>query len=204
MGYSPYYQAIPVESELFRRLQVDRKLECVLFHLYPRGARPLDLLQDGQEELEEDVDFLAERSKLFRSREEVEQTLADLIHLVDRACLDAYPGLMGRVVFIEKTLDQIEDRLKERVEPDRLAQAVKPGDWLFSCDSQFSPYKPGGFGGFGIVSPARVRTVSAILENVEPGSIFDSEAEDYLIEDLQSLKTLYREAAELGEAILVD
>jgi hypothetical protein len=205
MGYSPFYQAIPEESELYRRLQVDRKLECVLRHLYPQGSRPFYLRETGEEELERTVDFIAERSKLFLSWEEVEATLAVLSDLIDRACQDAYPGLIDRVVFIEKTLDRIEDRLQQRVDPGLLVQAVKPGGWLFSCDLQFSSYEPGlGYDRLGVVSSTRVRIVSAILEHIEPGAIFDAHVEDHLVEDLQNLKTLYREAAELGEAVLVD
>jgi hypothetical protein len=204
MGYSPFYQAIPEESELFRRLQVDPKLECVLSHLYPQGSRPLDLWETGRE-VEEVVGYIAEGSDLFRSREEAEQTLADLDNLIARACLDAYPGLVDRVAFIEKTLDQIEDRLRERVDPVLLAGAVEHGHWLFSSDTHFVAYElRRGYDGFGIVSPARVSAVAAILDHIEPGSIFDPETEDHLIEDLQSLKTLYQEAAKLGEAILVN
>ena len=110
---------------------------------------------------------------------------------------------MDRVAFVEKTSNQIEDRLKERLNPDILARVVPLDGWVFGSDSCFTTWEPGlGTNRFSVVSSSRVQLVSGLLDDVEAGSLFD-EDEDHLLGDFQGLKDLYREAASRGEAILI-
>ena len=203
MGYSPFYQAVPEGSELFRSLRTDRKMEALLCYLFPHGGHPLDIRED--QDLIDDpemLDHLVKRSRHFESRAEAEETLEVLSGIIDRTC-QAHPGLIDRVAFIEKTLDLIEGRIKKRVDPDLLARTVQPEGWLFSSDSYFAdPASHFDFNVFGIVSPSRVNAVSKILEGFEPDSLFD-EDEDHLRDDLQSLKHLYQKASRRGEAIII-
>jgi len=205
MGYCPFYQAIPERCELFQRLRADRKLECVLSHFYAQGSRPFDLMECGEEG--DVVGWIAERSGLFHSRGEVEEVLADLINLIDRACRDADPGLMDRVVFIEKTLDQIEDRAyKHVIDHDRFRHIAVPRP-LFSGDSYFiHHWDTGGMGfdPFMIVTRFKIQVVAEILPHLEPEHLFDADEEGHLVEDYRNLRDLYHRVAELGEVILVN
>jgi hypothetical protein len=203
MGYSPFYQAIPEASDLYRGLEADPRMAQLLAYLFPYGSRPLDLWEDG--ELLNDpeaLDHFVKWHPLFASRADAEATLHSLSQLIDRTS-ESYPGLIDRVAFVEKSLDQIEDRLRSRVEPALLGRALKSDGWLFSSED-LSPSETLQTlsQSFGIVSRSRVELVASVLDEIDGDSLFDQD-EDHLLDDLKSLKELYRIASELGEAILI-
>ncbi len=203
MGFSLYYQAIPEGSGLFRLLAEDRGAELVLCSVFHNGGRPLDLRENDDFDDPDLLDPLVGDSEYFGTLAEAEQTMAALMEEIDRTCL-AHPGLMNRVMFVEKTSDLIERRLKERIDPGLLAREVTEGGWLFSSDSSFS----NGEIVFSdlrldVVTSPKIKRVSDLLERVESGSIFDEVREDHLLDDFRGLKELYREAADRGEAILI-
>jgi len=191
MGYAPYYQAIPEQSELFRGLQTDNQLAQLLANFFTLGSRPFDLDETGQEEL----DNVLHSQTFFRSQEDAISALERLRKGIEHANLLS-PGLIERSCYIEKTQDEIEKRLVEELRRRVAANPqTRPETWI-SGERLFA-------GEFRLVSAPLVSIAASLLQDIEPDLLFDRSGEDYLHDDYRHWRDLYLRAADRGEAILI-
>lgn len=199
MGYCPFYQALPDESDLARLLRTDRQSLALMTALFPNGSRPFDLWEVGEGEIGDTLDWLSEEDDVFASREEAERTLDHLRAEMERAT-SRHPGLVDRMAYLEKTQDDIEERLVQR-----FGEESRPF-WrdVIGGERPFAPEMVGeGLGQLWIVTPATVVEAARLLREIEPVSLFGDEDEDYILEDFRDWRALFLEAAERGEAVLV-
>jgi hypothetical protein len=197
MGYAPYYQAIPEQSDLFRQLQVDGKLVRLLECLFELGARPLDLDEAGQEDLDDTLEYLAfrESDTVFRSLEDAKQTLLKLRAGIEQANRLS-PGLIERRAFIEKVQDKIEERLALELQRRGTTDAADLARSLISGERHLA-------GRFWLVSAGLVSQAASLFRGIEPDTLFDRVAEDCLYDDYRDWRDLYLHAADRGEAIII-
>ncbi len=200
MGYCPYYQAIPEDSELFARLRTDERMALVLDHFFPRGGRPLDLDEEPKrDENDEILDAIAEAAaERFSSRDEVAEVF-DALHALIAQAERAHPGLLGRTEFLNKTQDSIGERLAERLTTLGQADAQATVDRIICGGESFAR----GFEAR--LNPAEtVARIAEILLPIEAESLWNDEDElDDLGLDYGKLRNLYLAAAVKGEAVLV-
>ncbi|MHB1555867.1 MAG: hypothetical protein ACYC61_00165 [Isosphaeraceae bacterium] len=200
MGYCPYYQAIPEDSELFARLRTDERMALVLDQFFPRGSRPLDLDEDEKRyENDEILDAIAQADgELFSSRDEVAEVF-DALHALIAQAERAHPGLLGRTAFLDKTQDTIGASLVERLSAGGHADAREMADRIICGGERFAR----GFEAR--LNPAEtVARIAEILLSIEAESLWNDEDElDDLGLDYGKLRNLYLAAAVKGEAVLV-
>jgi hypothetical protein len=198
MGYCPFYQALPEASDLCRILESDLKARTLLMWLFNYGSRPFDMRELEENELTSILDDAAEEDEVFDSRGDVDITFVKLRDEIERAD-SAHPGLIDRTAFLNKSQDEIGERLTARLEEagisdaKRLVRSLLFGEYPFAARTD--PLQ--------IVSPETVKRGMLTLREIEPDMLFGGPDEDYIAEDYRQWRELYVQAGERGEAVLM-
>src|SRR5579871_2011500 len=202
-----FCQACPEDSTLFTRLKTDARMYRLYVHLLPYGRGPFWASELDPDELAVILDDLArspQGEQVFANTMEVKRTLDALQREIKEACT-RYPGLENRACFLDKTYEEIYERLSEYFESNHQTEALILLAVLFDGDqTAMRPLElPEAFGDIGVVTAAEVKNVASILTSLPPEVLFDPVEEDWLAEDYGSLRTVYLDAALRDEAIVV-
>jgi hypothetical protein len=201
MSFYTYYQAIPERSRLLERLRGEGRFCCLYTGLIPYGPGPFHLDELDPSELDDILNDFA-GGELFGTREEVDGCLGDITAELSEAAT-VYPGLGGRVAYIEKQHREIEEPLAQELrcrgsEADvkLMTELLYGGDAL--APAFFDRYR----------SQLRLIPASTVAEGAKrlAGVELSEEAHDisdYACEQFREWKSLIIEAARLGEAIIV-
>jgi hypothetical protein len=205
MGHCPYYQAIPEQSTLFRRLRDDHRLAALVDQVFALGGLPF--VPDGSDAVRAAVqealdDLTADRPDLFGSRGDAEATLDLFREELSRAEAES-PGLTFRTAFLGKNLHEIEERLVRALEDRGVAEAAARVGSLLRGVEEFAPGLYAN--GLSLVPASLAREGAALLRDLDLKAIIteDDDAFDWLAEDYPRWRDLYLQAAALVEAILV-
>ncbi len=223
MGYRPYYQAIPESSDLYRLMQTDQPAAKLMALFADKGSRPLDLLEGGEDEVDDLLEFAIEDDEVFASREDAEAAFQRLKEAIDRT-VKAHRGLMDRCALLNKSQDELERLLvlhcsglgdEESVE---FLPALFGGSRPFA-GPLFDPNEPdldedsapeiAQFSPFWLVPSEDVKRGAGLLEPIafsELASADESMSDatvEWLEDDYPRWRSLYLHAASRGEAIMV-
>lgn len=199
MGFATYYQAIPVESDLYHLLQEDRAVELLYMGLW-HNSKPLDVRETDPEELDELFDDIVERLG-FENRDQVDRTFARLEAAAARAC-EADPDLISRTGFVEKVHSEMKSCLARKFAEAGIEEADELSSRLIFGESTISPGCRHPHDCISLISPGTVKRCSEALSAIDTTSLGPFERFDFT-EDLESLIKLYREAGERGEAVII-
>jgi hypothetical protein len=194
MGVYLHYQAIPEASRLFLRLKAEQPL-CVMYaELIHRPAGPYDTSRLPPGELDTYLSEIA-TNPVFGSRPVVDRVFADLQAELARAARE-FPGLPGRATYMKlQDFDRYLARALARVgrrDAGPLADALVMGA---------GPLAPDGFGTrnlrLRLVRPPLVAEAAGLLRGIGPEQ-FDGWEEEFA-----AFRSVYAEAAERGEAVVI-
>lgn len=223
MGYCPYYQAIPENCDLFRLLDDDLQAAKLFTGFANCGARPLDLFEEGPEDVQDRLDYGYEGDVDFPSVADVKDAFQRLHHAIERS-VAANPGLMDRTAFLNKSQDEIERLLRLHAEalgdPEaiesvpRLLAGVRPFaeplfDFVDRWNEAATAPEVGTFSPFWLVPARHVQQAASFLRPLDFDRLIaidpalNSGTIEWLAEDYPAWRALYLQAANLGEAILV-
>ena len=205
MSVYVFCQALSETSALFKRMQTDARIYALYVALLPLGNGPFHPSEFDPDELADTLDHLEQTEPaLFTTSQAVTQTLDELKREIREAC-KRYPGVELRACFLDKTYEEIYERLSGRLTVDQEESLPSVLPLLFSGDPQ--SITPIGMdesnGRLGVVSAALVHQAASVLQGLPPEELFDPEAEDWLVEDYGSWRTVYLEAAMRDEAIVI-
>jgi len=122
------------------------------------------------EELRDPLKHLAQTEpNLFTTPEAVTQTLEDLNRDIREACT-RYPGVETRTCFLDKTYDEIYERLTMRLTAGQEEDLLSTLPMLFSGDQQAitPPGTDAANGSLGLVPAALVNRAASVLEGLPP------------------------------------
>jgi hypothetical protein len=132
VGVALIYQAVPPESGFYRRLQAEQPLALLVASVFGLGKGPFNLFEIPGDDHEEVIDFVMERypDDLGRGEAARRRWVQQLHDEIERTRVMS-PGIEGRVVWLDKCVDEIEHRLK-----DRFATLGASGpNWSMECST---------------------------------------------------------------------
>ncbi len=205
MGRHTYYQAMPVQLPLFERLRDERGFHALFTELMLLGPGPFSFAAIDPTEIAGTLDWLAEHEPAFGSRADVDRALGELLGELGRASA-CHPGLEDRAAYFEKVHDEVQERLSSELNrrgigsADDLVLTLLKGGALLAPDECEGPGTQLRW-----VPPALVEEGARALDGSEPGILWPDEADWDLhpVEDFDLWRRVYREAAVLGEAVIV-
>lgn len=210
MGVTIFYQAIPEQSALFARLNSDPAAYLLFAEFFDRGSGPFCLSGIEPEEMAETVEFLAQSptgQPVFGSRAGVEQALASLEAELERA-KDLFPDIEYRTAMLEKIVQELYEHLAPFFQAAGGEKALALLLAILDGNEQ-SLTPPGMAGGaerLGLVSASRVRQAAQLLQALTPERVFaeaDAATRINLLEDYDSWRNVYLQAAQENEAMIV-
>ncbi len=197
------YRAIPPSSDLYSRLQSDKAFATLLSWLFPYGNGIFCYFEDEPDEIDEVLENVVEvYPKIFGSQVELDQVIAEFRSQLTLT-RQAFPGIEDRTAMLEKSVDEIEQRLVQELTTRQVANAKEMVQKLLEGDRTFAPdlLSPED-DTLGLISRELVREGASIFRQIVPKTMF-AENEDWYLEQIQELKDLYLAADEHNEVILV-
>lgn len=210
MGVTIFYQAIPEQSALFARLNNNLADYLLFAEFFDRGSGPFCLSVIEPEEMAEVLEHLAQSPTgrpVFGSRAGGEQALASLEAELERT-KDLFPGIEYRTAMLEK----IDQELYEQLAPFFQAAGGENALALLLeiLDGNEQSFTPAGIADgearLWLVSASRVRQAAQLLQALTPERVFaeaDAATRDWLLEDYDSWRNAYLQAAQENEAMIV-
>jgi hypothetical protein len=205
VGVSILYQAIPLQSTLYARLQEDRVFNTLFGALFPRGCGVLHLVAFAPEEAEDVFDEAIERypdtlGPETEARARIAAFRAELEHTRKE-----FPGIEFQTATLEKCSVEVQERLTSKLAHQR-SDAVAWVEHLMFGDRQFAPYlRPPEEDVLSIVSQSLVREGAEVLRSLETEALFDQpgEWELWCRDNYRAWRQLYLSAAERSEELVV-
>jgi hypothetical protein len=204
MSTHSYYQSIPEESPLFRRLRADPRFHLLLAQLMILGPGPFYWSDLEANEIEGVLDWMTGEG-IFRSRDQADQVLADVRGEIGRA-LASDPEIRDRSAYIEQVHRELEEQLlaelerRGHVDRSDLVETLLFGGPYADSSQALACGKPA----FRLVPPTVVADGAAMLEPIEAAALFPKDRWDlYPAEEYARWRWLYLEASRLHTAILV-
>lgn len=204
MGVSIYYQALPEQSTLFKRIKTEKKINTLFDALFPYGYGIFYLLDWDKEELNEHLDGIFESNEVFDSRSDVDLCLNELCMELEQAEA-SYPGLSDQTVYLEKIQHVFEERLLRELKRRQLDNYVDYVQQLLYGSQDLAPELYNENSELFIVPSSVVREGVQMLREIEPERLFENagDLEKYELERFENWKALYLEAAERGDAVVI-
>ncbi len=209
MGVTLSYQSIPPTSNFYRRVQHDKQLYILLVYLFPLGCGIFDIFNfdplfpdNIDDDIEETIEDILENQDIFISRQEVILAIAEYrqeLMLTRRA----FPGIEVRTASLEKTWEEVKERLSQELESRKIQDYeviiddLLYGDGVFAIDLSTEEHS------LSLVSRDAVSRGAAILSQIDPEALFLRE-ERYYFESFARWRNFYIEVDEMQEEILMD
>lgn len=205
MSVSVMYNAIPIDSSLYARIQQENPLCYLVKNLTTYGGGLFDFVTtDPFDEIQDILESLVE------AHPGIFGTQADLIISDFRAEIENthrnYPGIETRTALIEKSFDEIKQCLvrefswKQLQSSDQFVQELLMGDQSLAPNLLTQEDYP-----IGMVSYNLVQEGAKILESIDPDQIQVDVPywSDWGLEHLKAWRDLYLMASRHREVILV-
>ncbi len=197
------YSAIPPSSELYSRLQSEKALNFLVDFVFTDGGGIFRFFEIDPEEIDDSFENVVQGyPKIFKSKLELDRVIAEL-RLQLTLTRQAFPGIEDRTATLEKSWQEIEQRLVQELSKRQVANAKEIVQKLLEGDRTFAPdlLSPEDET-LGLISRELVIEGASIFRQIVPKTLF-AENEDWYLEQLQELKDLYLAADEHNEVILV-
>lgn len=198
------YSAIPPSSELYSRLQSEKALNFLVDFVFTDGGGIFRYFEIDPEEIDDSFENVVRGyPKIFKSQLELERVIADLRSLLTLT-RQTFPGIEDRTATLEKSWQEIEERLVQELSRSQVANAKETVQQLLEGDRTFAPnlLLPREYESLRLISCELVREGASIFRQLDPKTLF-AENEDWYLDDLEDLKQLYLDADEHNEVILV-
>ncbi len=198
------YSAIPPSSELYSRLQSEKALNFLVDFVFTDGGGIFRFFEIDPQEIDDGFENVVRGyPKIFKSQLELDRVIADLRSLLTLT-RQAFPGIEDRTATLEKSWQEIEERLVQKLSRKQVANAEEFVQKLLEGDRTFAPnlLLPGEYESLRLISRELVREGASIFRQIDPKTLF-TENEDWYLDDLEDLKQLYLDADEHNEVILV-
>jgi hypothetical protein len=201
------YWAIPPSSTLFQRLLTDKAFVNLMAALFPHGPSVFFLFDSvapyGCDEI---LGSIIESGRLGNEAEA--RRLIDEFRLELEQTRLAYPGIGQRRCSLEKSFVPILERISEALrnvpdDSDKFVTRLMTGDhrFLYVGHSTCPPdIREDSDDGVGLVPSPLVQEGARLIGELNAEALF---AHELTFEDFKRWHGLYRDAAALGEAILV-
>ncbi|WP_009631485.1 hypothetical protein [Synechocystis sp. PCC 7509] len=196
------YSAIPPSSELYSRLQSDKAFATLLSWLFPYGNGIFCYFEDEPDESDEVLENVCEvYPEIFESQVELDRVIAEFRSQLTLT-RQAFPGIEDRTAMLEKSVNEIEQRLVQELTTRQVANAEEMVQKLLFGDRTFAPDLLSEGDSLGLISRELVREGASIFRQIDPKTLF-AKNEDWYFEQLEELKDLYLAADEHNEVILI-
>lgn len=198
------YSAIPPSSELYSRLQSEKALNFLVDFVFTDGGGIFRFFEIDPEEIDDGFENIVRGyPKIFKSQLELERVIADLRSLLTLT-RQTFPGIEDRTATLEKSWQEIEERLVQELLKKQVTNAEELVQKLLEGDRTFAPnlLSAGGYESLRLISRELVKEGASIFRQIDPKTLF-AENEGWYLDDLEDLKDLYLAADEHNEVILV-
>lgn len=207
MGVSIMYNAIPLDSRLYTRIQAEKPL-CYLVNnltIYGGGLFSFFDVDPFNEKQEILGDLVEAHPNIFGSKSQADLIISDFRTEIDNARQN-YPGIENRTALIEKSFDDIERCLiqefsqKNVQNPDEFIRRLLMGDQSLSPNLLTKEDYP-----IDIVPYNLIQESAKILETIAPEQLQIDVPywTEWGLEQLKAWRDLYLMASEHKEVILV-
>ena len=210
MGVCVHYFAMPPQSDLYKHLEKDIAFNSLMFDLMSYGRLLYRFSDIGPDEAQEIIEDWLERYQSVLGSQP-EHTIDMFFSEVEKTRIK-YPGIDKRVVMLEKSSFAIEESLSQILEkqqgtPTDLAARIMWGNGYIhpTAGNQSGQVHPVGEDFIGLVLPSIVKEGAKVLTQLDALSLFpDGDGrEGWYRENYTSWRSVYLEAAENGESLLV-
>jgi hypothetical protein len=204
MGFLSY-QAISPTSGLYTRLQYEKAFRVLTFHLFLQGNGIFHIFQDEPIAINKMIeDIIKGNHGIFGSELEASLIVAEFRDEL-RITSKAYPGIANRRASLEKTSDEIEERLSQKLSRINIENANDIVKKLVFGDKIIGENILQEEDTLDLISRELVRKGASIFRQIDPEELFerDDSWEESCLEDLAELKDLYILADERDEEILM-
>lgn len=200
------YSAIPPSSELYSRLQSEKALNILLVDfLFPFSCAIFYVFEEVElREIDEALEGIIKmHPTIFKSKLELDWIVADLRSLLNFTC-QTFPGIENRAARLEKSWQEIEQRLVQELLRRQVTNAEEFVQKLLEGDRTFAPnlLSAGEYESLRLISRELVKEGASIFRQIDPKTLL-AEDEGWYLDDLEDLKDLYLAADEHNEVILV-
>ncbi len=202
MGCSILYSAIPPSSELYLRLQSEKALSILVASLFPYGCGIFRFFEIEPEEIDEILENVVEvYPEVFESQLELDRVIAEFRSQLTLT-RQAFLGIEARTAMLEKSADEIEQRLVQELATRQVTNAKEIVQKLLEGDRTFAPNLLSVDESLGLISRELVSEGASLFRQIDPKTLF-ADNEGWYLDDLEDLKQLYFDADEHNEVILV-
>jgi hypothetical protein len=205
MGVSILYSAIPPGSDLYKRLNEERAFAILMSSLFVYGNGIFRFFEIESEEVEEILEWVVESQQdTFGSELEVSSWINEFRSELDRT-RNAHPGVEDRTASLEKTADEIQQRLLQELIEKQIDDAGEIANKLIYGDRTLAPHLLPEQDSLGVVSRLLVRLGATILQEIYPETLFtpDELQEEWASDHYRRWRNLYLAANENNEEILI-
>ncbi|MBW4583554.1 MAG: hypothetical protein KME42_28670 [Tildeniella nuda ZEHNDER 1965/U140] len=206
MGVTVNYSAIPPSSTLYARLQREKLFAILMISLFSQGCGIFNFFEEIEpEEVNELLEYVIEEHQdIFGSDLEADQIIAEFRTEL-RLTRKAYPGIEGRIAFLEKSSNEIMERLTQELARRKVENADEIVVKIMFGDQSFAPILLPESESLGLISRESVREGARILRQIEPETLFakDEGWEGWCLNHFEHWRDLYLSADERNEEILV-
>jgi hypothetical protein len=201
MGVSVHYWAIPPQSRLYARLQVDRGFYMLMAYMFPYGCGIYRFSEVDPQEREEIIEDVIQWGQAVLGPEpEARRRVAELLAELERT-RGEFPGVEQRTAMLEKCSSAIEERLTQELKTVRTDAAEFTHRVMFG-DKDFARHLGLQLDdSLGWVPLPVVREGAAALERLRPEELFPGSAR-WDRDNYKPWRQLYLEAARHGEELL--
>ncbi len=204
MGVSVIYSAIPLSSTLYTRLQREKPLAILMVSLFSYGCGIFNFFEIEPEEVNEILEEVIEAHQdTFGSELDADQVIAEFRTEL-RLTRKAYPGIEDRTASLEKTSNEIEERLSQELSRRQIENANKIVEKLIFGDQSLAPNLLPEAESLGLISRELVSEGARILRQIDPETLFAYEGKDrWCVDHFSEWRDLYLAADEKNEEILL-
>jgi hypothetical protein len=203
MGVTLTYQAIPPQSNFYARLQHDRAFRALSFELSPYGlfhlfkSDPIDFNEIMGDAIEGHPD-------IFCGTEiETSMLIGEFREGLRITCRD-YPKIAGVSGSLEKSFEEVEDRLTEELSSRKFEDAYDIVTILLYGDTHLGENSLPDEDTWRLVSREAVKRGANVLRQIDPAILFPGEDEGWYFENFRSWKEFYLLVDDLGAEVLMD
>ncbi|MBW4573682.1 MAG: hypothetical protein KME08_00180 [Aphanothece sp. CMT-3BRIN-NPC111] len=205
MGTSIYYQALPEQTSLFKRIQTEKPISTIFRELSPFRNGIFYIFELDKEELDDILDWLVEYEEVFDSRADVDRCLNELYMELERA-KTSHPGLTEPNAYLDNTQTVIEERLSQELKRRQLDNCIGYVEKLLYGDQELAPQLFDEYDEqLSLVPSSLVQEGTRVLRDIEPEVLFEvaGNREEHYFNDFQWWREFYLEAAARGEAVII-
>lgn len=204
MGVSILYSAIPPESNLYKRLHEEKAFTILMVSLFVYGNGIFRFFEIDPDEVAEILEWVVESNRDTLGSVDADLWIGEFRAELERT-RQTYPGIEDRTASLEKTSDEIEQRLLQELIKRKVKDASEVVGKLIYGDRILASDILPEQNSLGLVSLPLVRVGAKILQEIEPEILFtlDEIQAEWASEHYRQWRNLYLMTNANDEEILV-